>query len=59
MDENNSFSDHAFTVIVQIRVGGLPPISNCRKELKLRGNVEHFYKLRGVLKSEEVPITSV
>ena len=29
-------------VIVQIRVGGLPPISKHREELKLRGEAEHF-----------------
>ena len=31
-----------FEVIVQIRVGGLPPISKHREELKLRGEAEHF-----------------
>ena len=29
-------------VTVQIRVGGLPPISKHREELKLQGKAEHF-----------------
>ena len=33
-------TDHE--AIVQIRVGGLPPISKHQEELKLRGEAEHF-----------------
>ena len=43
-----------FEVIIQIRVGRLPPISTeHREELKLRGEAKHFNKLRAVLKSDE------
>ena len=31
-----------FYVIVQIRIGGLPPISKHREELKSQGEAEHF-----------------
>ena len=48
-----------FEVIVQIRVGGLPPISKHREELKLQSESEHFNELRAVLKSEEVLLMSI
>ena len=33
---------NAFEVIVQTRVGGLPPISKHREELKIQGEAEYF-----------------
>ena len=33
---------HTFYVIVQTRVGGLPPISKNREELKIQGEAEYF-----------------
>ena len=33
---------NAFEVIIQTRVGGLPPISKHRAELKIQGEAEYF-----------------
>ena len=35
-------AENAFEVIVQTRVGGLPPISKHREELKIQGEAEYF-----------------
>ena len=36
------FAAHVVHVIVQTRVGGLPPISKHREELKIQGEAEYF-----------------
>ena len=42
-------------VIAQTRVGGLPPISKHREELKLRGESSIFNELRGVFEVKGSP----
>ena len=42
--ELNAYTSYKVSlyVIVQLRVGGLPPISKHREELKLRGEAKRF-----------------